>query len=300
MFKQNAQSGQALLLAIVAIAAVLVVSLSVVSRSVTDVRTTANQEDSVRAFSAAESGIERALLSGTTGTITASDLQNANYTATVTNFAQGQSSIVHPRKPLSGDDVTIWLMSHDSSGNLVCGSQPCYTGDSVTICWGTSPASDPAIEVSVLYDLTNPLGSAQSTYGDVAFARAGYDPNAGRRATNFFAAPDAGTCTIDGVNFAYKKTVYFWSATNPNLGITNYSSQGAMKFIKIRPLYNVAQAYPIGVQAAANQTFPGQGKQVESTGTSGDSTRKVRVYTLYPELPFVFDSTVYSTGGIVQ
>jgi hypothetical protein len=286
--KMNNQKGQALLLAIVAIAAVLVVSLSVVSRSVTDVRTTANQEDSVRAFSAAESGIERALLTGATGTITASDLENASYSASVTKFAEGQTEIIHPRKPLSGDDVTIWLMSHDSNGDLTC-SPNCYTGRTLEVCWGTSPDTDPAVQVSVVYDPSN-----VNNIDNISIARKGYDPNAGRRATNFFLNP--GSCSFG--SFAYGVTIDFQNDF-PTLGIP-YGTAQTLKMLKIRPLYNIAQAYPIGVKAAAGQVFPGQGKEVESTGTSGDATRKIKVYTLYPELPFVFDSTVFSMGGISQ
>lgn len=286
----NNQKGQALLLAIVAIAAVLVVSLSVVSRSVTDVRTTANQEDSVRAFSAAESGVERALLSGSSGTITASDLENASYTASVSNFGQGLTEIIHPRKPLSGDDVTIWMMSHDANGNLVCPT--CYDGQEMEICWGTV-GSDTAVQVSVLYD-PGPQYSGASAYSDISIARTGFDPNPQRRSTNNFLQPASGTCSIGTTTFAHHAVIDF-----DDMGIANFSDDQALKFVKIRPLYNINQAYPIGVKARGS-VFPGQGKQVESTGTSGDATRKIRVYTLYPDLPFVFDSTVFSLGGIQQ
>ncbi|MCP6769660.1 hypothetical protein NL529_32910, partial [Klebsiella pneumoniae] len=72
------------------------------------------------------------------GTIisTPGELSNASYNAQVSNFAQGLTEFTHPDQPLSGEDVTIWMMSHDNSGNLTCNgaSLPCFTGDKIRVC----------------------------------------------------------------------------------------------------------------------------------------------------------------------
>ena len=61
-------SGQAVLLVILGMAVVLTIVLSVVSRSVTDVSVTKVEEDSSKAFSAAEAGIEKLLIGGSSFT----------------------------------------------------------------------------------------------------------------------------------------------------------------------------------------------------------------------------------------
>ena len=58
------QHGQALLIVLLTLAVTLTVVLSVVSRSVTDITVSTYEEDALRAFSAAEAGIEEALLKG--------------------------------------------------------------------------------------------------------------------------------------------------------------------------------------------------------------------------------------------
>jgi Tfp pilus assembly protein PilX len=62
---RNNQNGQALLIVLLGMAVVLTLVLSIVSRSVTDVSITKRDEESLRAFSAAEAGVEQALLVGT-------------------------------------------------------------------------------------------------------------------------------------------------------------------------------------------------------------------------------------------
>ena len=58
------ESGQALLIVVLSLAVVLTVVLSILARSVTDIKLSTGSEESLRAFSAAEAGIERALIAG--------------------------------------------------------------------------------------------------------------------------------------------------------------------------------------------------------------------------------------------
>jgi Tfp pilus assembly protein PilX len=58
-----------LLIVLLAITVILTVVLSVTSRSVTDVTVTTYEEDALRAFSAAEAGVETALLNPAVGVI---------------------------------------------------------------------------------------------------------------------------------------------------------------------------------------------------------------------------------------
>lgn len=126
------QSGQALLIVLLSMAVVLTIVLSIFSNSVTDIAVTTSEAESLRAFSAAEAGIEKALValapqSGSFG-------EDAFQTS-VTNFAEGLTSFAYPMDLASGDGAVLWFVSHDSNDKLSCSdsSKPCFKGSKVYI-----------------------------------------------------------------------------------------------------------------------------------------------------------------------
>ena len=122
--KQKSESGQALVLILLSLSVVLTLVLFILSRSVTDIAVSSTQEQSVRAFSAAEAGIERALVTG--ANYTDEQIGNATYTAKVSNFAEGLTEFVYPSLLSSGDSATVWFIAHDANGNLT--STGAFTG----------------------------------------------------------------------------------------------------------------------------------------------------------------------------
>jgi hypothetical protein len=78
------------------------------------------------------------------------------------------------------------------------------------------------------------------------------------------------------------------------------STQNGLQFVKVRMLYNSAETHTVGIstQYAGNSDLPSQGVKITSTGTSGTSNRKIDVFQGYGELPSVFDSAIFSLGGI--
>src|SRR3990170_3028399 len=116
---KNFQGGQALLIVLLAMAVMLTVVLSVASRSVTDVTVTTYEEDALRAFSAAEAGIEEKLLNPSLGSFGPVLLGDPSY----------------KDKLISGDIATFWLVSHDADGNLSCNGLDCFDGAALDICW---------------------------------------------------------------------------------------------------------------------------------------------------------------------
>ena len=301
----KSNSGQALLLVIITMAVAMTVVLSVVARSITDVQITTSEEESLRAFSAAEAGVEKALVTGLqqgADILTdQGDLPDATFEAEVSSFAQNLPAFNFPLEVISGDTANVWFVSHDNNNDLVCNSGaglPCFTGSAVEICWGSSgtpsdTATTPAIELVVFYD---PTPSAGGSYTDMAVARAAFDPNGGRRGTNNFGPPDGGTCNINGVNYQFRRTVTFNSLGIPAV---SQSSQNGMQLARVRMFYNSTVPHPVGFRVSGG-SLPGQGRQIESTGQSGDSTRKVQVFTLFPGFPSVFDSVLFSQSPITK
>jgi len=292
-------SGQALLLVLLSMAVVLTIVLSILSRSITDVAVTTRSEEALRAFSAAEAGVERALIIGSD--ISTTSLGDAEFSADVSSYAEGSNSFYYPVNILSGEAMSVWFVAHDTDENFICSpTNPCFTGNTIKVCWGKpgTPASDattPAIEVSVVYAQT------PGDYSTIRVARGVYDPNSGRWATNNFASPDAGTCTINGKSFQFQKTIGL-GAAGLNIPIASYSTENGLQFARVRMLYNSTTAQPLGVNAnfAGNSPLPSQGTMIAASGSSGESNRKIEVFRSFGESPPIFDSALFSLGGLVK
>lgn len=278
---RSASAGQALLIILLVMAVVLTGALSIASRSITDITVSQKEEESARAFSAAEAGIEQALVGGpATGTLSA----GGEYQVASTTISS-EAEFNFPYSLSAGEVAPVWFMDHDEEGGLVCGSgRTCFAGTSLKVCWGeagTQSGSDttPALEVSVFY----------SAGGKVPkIMRGAYDPNSARRASNKFDGDDLGGCTVGSTNFAFSKTV-------------NLAGLNGLQFARLRILYNTDKAHPVGVSTAGSGTLPNQGTKLESTGTVGDVTRKIEYFRLFSDLPPVFDPAVYSgAGGITK
>ena len=88
----------------------------------------------------------------------------------------------------------------------------------------------------------------------------------------------------------YKKTV------NLDLAGLGIPGGAALLFVSLKPYYSSAR---VGVKASG-ATFPSQGKEIISTGTFGEITRKVRVFRGWPAPPAVFDYPLFSGGNLAK
>jgi len=296
------QKGQAILLVLLSMSVVLTVVLSVVSRSLTDIKITSQDEASQRAFSAAEAGIEQALVGGTL----IGDLgDNASYQALVDSYSSDSTIYVSPQGLLSGDRVIVWFVSHNAAGNLICNSDnPCFTGSQMKVCWGNKPtgssdSTTPALEVSVFYT-TNP--GVFTDFSQVRVAREALDPNATRANINGFNSnlTKAGTCELQGESFQFEKTLSFSSDVSPEglkIPSASYNNEGGLLFVVLRLLYNTT-SHKVGIDVTGGSNLPTQGTIITSLGTSGEANRKIEVTQSVGALPPVFDSAVFSLGGL--
>jgi Tfp pilus assembly protein PilX len=270
------QRGQALVLVLLSLAVVLTIVLFILSRSITDISISSNESSSVSAFSAAEAGVERALVIGAGNSSTIGD---ASYNALVSNVATGLTSFIYPVELNSGDSITLWFHSQDASPN--------YTGNSVRICWGKSGtqanvAVTPAIEVSVIYETVSGNPATARVF------RGAYDPNTSRRTSgNSFSAPDNGSCVIAGQTFQFQKTISLAGMSNP-------------QFANVRMFYNTGTSQPVAFNSTNASVFPTQGISIDSSGTSGKSSRKVQVFQGWSEVPGGFQYAIYSPSGITK
>lgn len=286
MVKKN-NSGQALLIVLLSMAVILTVVLSIFARSVTDVSISTKDEDSLRAFSAAEAGVEKALIVGSS--IDSTELGDASYSASVASFAEGKQSFIYPTSLFSGESATIWFVAHDDNGDFVCSvAKPCFKSNTLKVCWGKQ-GIDPAIEVSVFYTPT------PGDYSTAKVARIAIDPNSTRRLENKFVADGDGTCTIGDVTYPFFRWLNF-----SNMGISNATTENVLQFATIRMLYNTDSSSPLAVSGSAGSLFPSQGLEIESSGASGDANRKINVFKFFSESADVFQFGAFSFGSIVK
>lgn len=303
MRNKKTQTGQVLLLVLLAMAVLATVALSVVSRSISEVGVTTREEESLRAFSAAEAGIEQGLITGTLEEVATNSVEPiteelsvpapagsttvGTFTAEVKRYPQNLREFAYPYELYSGQSGTVSFVTRNDSGGIVsCGSAPCFTGNTIRLCWGnpSNTAQTPAVLVNIIYD-----------DGGYAVASAGYDPDSSRRQigvggapANLMSAPTGGNCTIAGQAYSYYADINF-----ATLGIS-----GTPIIMRVTTLYNNTEPHIFGVSTASD--LPVQGRRVTSEGSAGEVTRRIDVFSLNPEVPFIFDAALYSDGDIIK
>lgn len=270
-----------MLITLLVLTIALTVALSLIGRSTTDTATTTQVEESARAFSAAEAGIEEALKAGSSVNSYALTT-GVNVKATVVNVAGVAGYYELPKKTMRGDTATIWLVNHNANGAIV--ESPTYTTGTIDVCW-TKETVQPAAEISILYK--------ESTDGSYRVSRIAIDPDGNRRNVNNFQATNnngfsSGTCSTADAD-RWHTHVNFNNIT----GSINPSNDTLLA-LRIKPLYGDAT---IGVRS--NSVIPSQGKRIESLGTTVTGiTRKVVVTQDYRAPSGLFDYVVYSPGAL--
>lgn len=251
-------SGQVLLIVILIAVVALTVGLSLVSRSITGVRVATQSEESQRAFQAAEAGVERALnairLSPTPPATLFEDAfeNNAAFDATINTLA-GADILLNGGSELEqsvGSDV--WLSRYpDFSNPMTTTIEVHFGSQNQNQCLGTGADVTPAIEILV-------LSGASS---NPSLSKHVVDPCS---RIDGAANEDPGG-SVDGVTYAYSY----------DLNISN------ALLARVVPIYN---STIVGLSAQSG-TFPSQGSIIESTGTAGESVRRVQVFESHPQIP---------------
>ena len=275
--KKKSNSGQALLVILLIMAVALTIGLSVVSRSVTDIRLSQEQEESARAFSVAEAGLER-LLAG-------QDLPNFSTegftitTGTVSLGGSGKNIFKFPKGIEAGKTQTVWLVAHDDDGNL--NPAEAFTGNQIEIFWGNegqgaSETTTPALEATILYN----DGSFKTT-------KSAFDPNSNRTATNKFTAASSGeSLEIDGQTFSFpfKATV---------------SIPSVSYVLRLKLIYNDEEQQ---LAIRGNADLPLQGYCYQATASQADTgiSRKVEQCQLFEAPPAIFDYVLFSEEDLIK
>ena len=270
------QSGQIVLITLLILAVGTTLALSLIGRTTIDVSISSQVEESSRAFSAAEAGVEEALRSGQ-GTSGAQVLTSGvSYTTTVASVGGNAGVFQLSKKTEVGSTETVWFVDHNPDGSI--NETLTFTGENLDICWSYEQPVEPALAISILYKVSD---------GTYRVARDAFDPVASRANTNKFKAvpsPPSGGC---GQTSYYKTNISFAS-----YGINPVSD--ILLALRLRPVYADARfAFDPG-----NFQIPLQGTRIESVGTTQTGvTRKVIVDKIFTSAPTIFDAAVYSQSS---
>lgn len=290
---KSSQSGQVILILLLVITIGLGVGLSVIQRSVQEVSTSTKIEESSRAFSAAEAGIEQALVQLSEG----GPLQNIN-------FPENQSQAVidtSGQVPALNQIFELPAISKENVAQLYlatpatapAASSIFYDQSNLDIYWGDINANPkPAIEVAVLY----------LQGGNIKKKAFYFDPDSARASGNGFTPV---TCSNVGINTSFGNNRDFACKTtlsglgSGDLGVGRVLLLARARIFYTNTLHPVAFA-PLGGPCSNNPScsFPPQATIIISTGTAGQTERRVQLFRQDKFVPEFFDYAIFSLAAI--
>lgn len=293
------QKGQVVLILILIMTVALSIGLSIVQKSLVDVSTASKVEQSSRAFSAAEAGIEKVLQPGGTCFGNCINFTENSSKASVSGvslipYIQPPSIIQDALElpPLAKEDVAqVWLADYNSVSNPPTAG---YAQNTLDIYWGNSSTDKAAIEVTLVY-------YNGATYQSAKWFIDNESASSSRNPANGFDTVNCpGTYTFPKNTYQCKKTLDFNS-------IKTAKPAAVWMLIRVRLLYN-SSSQPIAVQSsvicpagAASCTaysLPPQARSITSTGVSGETQRKVTLFQLNKVVSPLFDYAIFSAGKI--
>lgn len=251
------QAGQALLIVVLVMVVALTIGLSVAGRVIVNNRTATEQEDSQRAFSAAEAGIEQALTKVDYAAL-AGQFQNASYNTTIGDLSGNNLFLNNGASILKNTPSDIWLSSYPDYINPWSGN--------LTINWGAVAENCEASE-SLNTKAALEIVIISGTKANPILSHYNLDPCAPRAAVNNFEYISSPGNTINGKTYAYKKTI----------------SVSSGLIARAVPLY--ASTIIAIEKGSTDSDLPSQGKLITSTGISDKSQRKVVSFQGFPSLP---------------
>ncbi len=265
--KRKHESGQVVILIMLVMLIGLTIGLSLVSRSLQDLRQTSVSDFRNRAFTVSESAVEESLrqglsilaTSGGCASVPGYSWNATTSTCTVTSSLNGVSYNYAVSSGASGAYITKTNVAKDDVVQVdltgVAG------GTVMSVCWDNNAS----VMVSVVYNS-----------GGYQIEKWAYNPLASGR-SNGFATAAGNTCS------GFSGTVSQQNITLPANPL----------LARIRPLYVGAK---IGVSAT---NLPSQSYRAVGTATLGNVTAKTEVTQSKPYLPAIFDYVIFSNSGSI-
>ena len=270
--------GQIILILVLITVVGLTIGLSLVSRTITDIRISSQIEQSSRAFSAAEAGIETALKSNIavvpTGTVS---LVGASANYQVQTIGGSTANIDLPITAV-GSNQTVWLIEHDANGAIVESGYSYPVNQQLEICFNNL-MNNPAVMISIFY-------KENTSY---KVAKKAFESSTAHGSNNLIMSDTLGSYC----NGKYQNRVIAMPATDANaathdFGISPVNTK--LLFLRLQPIYDTTA---FTLKPAAN--MPIQGRIITSVGqTQTNVVRKIQVFQGFSILPSLLDFAFFS------
>jgi len=277
-FQINLDKGQVVIILVLITVVGLTIGLSLISRTITDIRISSQIEQSGKALSAAEAGIESALkgavVGGPTGTV---NLPDATATYNVQSLG-GVSSVYTIPLTEVGRTHTIWLIAHNEDGTINESDPNAFGANKeLDVCWGSNVSNTAALVMSIFYKHT-----PDNTY---KVAKTAYDP-LGRGNFNIVLDQDGGNCNG---NYQFRQRIL----PITDFGLDPIPSNSKLLALRLVPLYQSTIMALLPFDPL--DLLPVQGKLITSVGqTSSGVLRKIYVNQGYRVLPSLLDFTLFT------
>lgn len=292
--------GQVVLILILIMTVALGIGISVIQRSLSDISTSTKVEESSRAFSAAEAGLEKAIQQDSS--LTQTDLGNNSAIQDVQKNSVPGTNQALEYPPLAKEDMAhVWL-ADPQSPNL----NEFYAENTIDVYWGNAGVTGsykPAIALTVVY-LTSSTASAPNQPNAYQSKKFFYDADADLR-NNGFSQPAA--CPSGQINTSLlpspTDTKDFYCRATINVSSANLCGTATclekLVLIRARLLYNSSnQAF--AVKPTGSGSLPIQGRVFIATGVSGVTQRKIQVFRVDKVVPAYFDYAIFSAGEVTK
>lgn len=285
-------SGQIIIVLLLLTLVALSVGLAITQRTITSVTTSTQGEQSSRAFSAAEAGIEKASQTCSPGQMNCSSIPNISLANNASADVSLSPPIPFPEQaleypPLGKEEIAQFWFAVPST------LEPFYTANSFSLYFGNPNAytsnDAPAIEVNVItFDGTNYISNRY--FYDSVPSRIGQNGFRFANCNNLFTIPSANINNYPTSQFVCKASV-------PCTGCAVYT--GTPVLARVRVLYSRTKQ-KVAVQPNIGLSLPPQATIYTSTGNSGQSQQTISVFKSANTVPFLFDYAVFSSGDLIK
>lgn len=283
----NNEKGQIILTLILVMSVALAIGLSVVQKSLVDVSTSTKVEQSSRAFSAAEAGIEKALGGDPSG-VNFSDIGSKTTAVSDTGLipcipgatdcspaGSRQDPLEYP--PIAKEDVVqVWLADYQSDTNP---PRIGYSQSTLDVYWGNSATDRAALELTLVYHNVTQYVSRKWYLDQIVRSPV----------NNFEQVTTCSGYTLGPNSYQCKETID--------------SLPSGLMLLRARLLYNTT-SQPLAVQAVGtcgqDCSIPPQARNITSTGAAGETQRKIQLFQVNKVAPPYFDYAIFSAGEITK
>lgn len=307
------QNGQIIIVLLLMMLVGLSIGLALTQRSVTDVSTSTQSEQSSRAFSAAEAGLEKALVGAIPGSATITLGNDSSAQVSFSNFlpVTGTNPIPGIEYPPIGRETTahFWFVN-PAAGSI----NNFYNSSTFDLYYGNAGTTDlPAVEVKVVM-YSNGQFYTKNYYYDSSPTR-----TSGANGNNFVQTilANNGTCTGSptmATGILGNDRTFYCRQTVPRGYAATIMDQAAPKDVRpcpnstapyncilvlarVRFLY-VKENHSLALMPLGGAQLPPQVTIYNSVGTSGQSQKQVQAFRVRDVVLPWFDFAIFSTNEI--